>query len=131
PAEQSVIKKNIHNMLEAGVIEPSRSPWSSRIVLTKKRDGSPRFCVDYRQLNDLTLKDSYPLPLQQDVMDFLSTARFFSTIDLASGFWQIPLTESAKQKSAFVSRFGLFQFKVMPFGLTNAPAAFQRVMDLV
>ena len=131
PAEQEVIKKTINIMLEGGVVKPSRSPWASRIVLARKKDGSPRFCIDYRQLNEMTTKDSYPLPHQQDVMDNLSTAKFFSTIDLASGFWQIKMAEKDKPKTAFTSRFGLYEFEVMPFGLTNAPATFQRLMDLV
>ena len=131
PPEQEVVKKTIDGMMEAGVIRPSRSPWSSRIVLARKKDGSPRFCVDYRRLNDATVKDSYPLPYQQDLMDNLANAKYFSTIDMASGYWQIPLSEDAIQKTAFTSRFGLYEYLVMPYGLTNAPATFQRMMDLV
>ena len=118
-------------MLKAGVIEPSRSPWASRVVIVKKKDGTPRFCVDYRALNLLTVKDSYPLPYQTDLMDNISNAQYFSSLDLASGYWQIKLDDDAKAKSAFTTRYGLFQFNVMPFGLTNAPATFQRLMDLV
>ena len=131
PAQQEIIQKAIDEMLDAKVVQPSRSPWASRVVLVTKKDGTPRFCVDYRQLNLVTVKDSYPLPHQQDVMDNMNTAKYFSTMDLASGFWQIKLTEDARAKSAFASRYGLYEFLVMPFGLTNAPATFQRMMDLV
>jgi hypothetical protein len=131
PETQEIIKKSINDMLKAGIIEPSRSPWASRIVIVRKKDGTPRFCVDYRDLNNVTVKDSYPLPYQTDIMDSISEAKYFSSLDLASGYWQIKLDEDAKLKSAFVSRVGLFQFTVMPFGLTNAPATFQRLMDLV
>ena len=131
PEVQETIRKAIIEMKEAGVIEPSRSPWSSRVVLVKKKDGTPRFCVDYRDLNRVTVKDSYPIPYQTDLMDSISNAKYFSSLDLASGYWQIKLDEDAKSKSAFVTRFGLYQFNVMPFGLTNAPATFQRLMDLV
>jgi hypothetical protein len=131
PAEQEVIRTTINQMLDAGVIERSQSPWASRIVLVRKKDGSPRFCVDYRQLNAVTVQDSYPIPYQQDLLDNLKDAQYFSSIDLASGYWQVKLTDRAKLKSAFISRYGLYQFLVMPFGLTNAPATFQRLMDLV
>jgi hypothetical protein len=131
PAEQKEIKEAIEGMLRGGIIQRSQSPWASRVVLSPKKDGTMRFCVDYRKLNELTVKDSYPLPHTQDVLDYMSTAQFFSTMDLASGFWQIPLTKRAREKSAFVSKFGLFEFLVMPFGLTNAPATFQRTMDII
>ena len=131
PAEQEYIKDAIGNMIKGGIIRPSRSPWASRIVLAKKKDGSPRFCIDYRKLNELTVKDSYPIPYQQDLMDNLSRAKYFSSMDMASGFWQIPLSKDAIPKTAFTSRFGLYEYLVMPFGLTNAPSSFQRLMDLV
>jgi hypothetical protein len=131
PAEQEYIKDAIDNMIKGGIIRPSRSPWASRIVLAKKKDGSPRFCIDYRKLNELTVKDSYPIPYQQDLMDNLSRAKYFSSMDMASGFWQIPLSKDAIPKTAFTSRFGLYEYLVMPFGLTNAPSSFQRLMDLV
>ena len=131
PQTQEIIKKSIDEMLEAKVIEPSRSPWASRVVIVKKKDGTSRFCVDYRDLNNVTIKDSYPIPYQTDLMDNISNAKYFSSLDLASGYWQIKLDEDAKPKSAFTTRYGLFDFLVMPFGLTNAPATFQRLMDLV
>ena len=131
PEKQAVIKNCIEEMASAGIIKPSRSPWASRIVITKKKDGGPRFCVDYRDLNNVTAKDSYPLPNQGDILDTISDAKYFSSLDLASGYWQIKLDKESQLKTAFVSRYGLYQFTVMPFGLTNAPATFQRLMDLV
>ncbi len=124
---QAEVKK----MLDTGVIEPSCSPWASPVVLVRKKDGSLRFCIDYRRLNDITKKDSYPLPRIDDSLDSLGKAKYFTTLDLASGYWQIGLSSEAREKSAFCTKQGLFQFTVMPFGLTNAPATFQRLMERV
>lgn len=118
-------------MLEHDRIDPSDSPWSSNVVLVKKKDGSKRFCVDYRRLNHLTIKDSYPIPRIDDSLDALGGAKCFSTLDLASGYWQVELDEEAKKKSAFVVRGGLYSWKVMPFGLCNAPSTFERLMEQV
>ena len=121
----------VTEMLTGGQIEASDSPWSSPVVLVTKKDGGTRFCVDYRQLNDATVKDAYPLPRIDDTLDMLAGKRWFSTLDLASGYWQVSLSQDARAKTAFATHSGLFQFRVMPFGLCNAPATFERLMDRV
>lgn len=116
-------------MITKDVIEPSSSPWASPVVLVKKKDGSWRFCVDYRNLNKVTHKDVYPLPRIDDALDCLHGAQYFSSIDLRSGYWQISVDPMDREKTAFITPDGLYQFKVMPFGLCNAPATFERMMD--
>ena len=121
----------VREMLTGGQIEASDSPWSSPVVLVTKKDGGTRLCVDYRQLNDATVKDAYPLPRIDDTLDMLAGKQWFSTLDLASGYWQVSLSRDARAKTAFATHSGLFQFRVMPFGLCNAPATFERLMDRV
>ena len=129
--QQEIIDKEIDSMLQAGVIAPSESPWGSPVVLVKKKDGTMRFCVDYRKLNDVTIKDAYPLPNIEETFDTLTESKMFCSLDLASGFWQLEMAEASKEKTAFSSRKGLFEFQVMPFGLCNAPATFERLMEIV
>lgn len=129
--EREVIKKFVSEMIQHRVAEPSNSPWASPVVLAPKADGSLRFCVDYRKVNAVTRKDVYPIPRIDDTLDKLGKAQFFTTFDLASGYWQIPLSESSKEISAFITPDGLYQYNVMPFGLCNAPPTFQRAMDLL
>jgi len=118
-------------MLETGVIRPSTSPWASPVCLVKKPDGSYRFCIDYRKVNDVSVSDAYPTPNIQDALDSLRGARYFATIDLLSGYWQLGMTDRATQRSAFCTRRGLFEFTRMPFGLKGAPATFCRAMNRV
>lgn len=129
--QRGEIEKQVNDMLERGIIIPSASPWSSPVVLANKKDGSKRFCIDYRLLNKHTVKDSFPLPRIDESIDSLDGAKYFCTLDLAAGYWQVPLDEEAKLKSAFVVPGGLYQFEVMPFGLCNAPSTFERLMEAV
>ena len=123
--------EQIQQSLQSGLARQSQSSWASPIVMVRKKDQTYRLCVDYRTLNERTVKDAYPLPRIQDTLDTLSAARWFSTLDLASGYWQVELTPRARKAAAFCSRKGLFEWNVMPFGLCNAPATFQRLMDRV
>ncbi|UYV74255.1 hypothetical protein LAZ67_11002642, partial [Cordylochernes scorpioides] len=131
PKERDIIKDQIDEMLKEGIIRPSSSPWSFPVILVKKRDGKFRFCVDYRKLNEVTVKDVYPIPRIDDVMDTLQGSKYFSAIDLRSGYWQVEIEEKDKEKTAFTTTHGLYEFNVMPFGLCNAPATFERNMDNV
>ncbi|XP_073710120.1 retrovirus-related Pol polyprotein from transposon 412 [Misgurnus anguillicaudatus] len=129
PSEYEVVKAHINTLLEAQVIRESSSPYASPIVLARKKDGSLRMCVDYRQLNAKTRKDAFPLPRIEESLDALTGARWFSTMDLASGYNQVPVSEVDKPKTAFCTPFGLFEWNRMPFGLCNAPGTFQRLMQ--
>ncbi|UYV68438.1 hypothetical protein LAZ67_5004313, partial [Cordylochernes scorpioides] len=127
--ERDIIKEQIDEMLTEGIIRSSSSPWSFPVILVKKRDGKYRFCVDYRKLNNVTVKDVYPIPRIDEVMDTLQGSTHFSAIDLRSGYWQVEVEERDKEKTAFTTAHGLYEFNVMPFGLCNAPATFERNME--
>lgn len=129
--ENEEIAQQVKSMLDKDVIQPSTSPWSAPVVLAKKKDGTWRFCIDYRALNNITLRDMYPLPRIDDALDALQGAKYFTTLDAWSGYWQIGLREEDKEKTAFSTRDGHYQFNVMPFGLVNAPGSFQRAMNLI
>lgn len=129
--ERRAIQQQVQDMLKDDVIETSCSPWASPVVLVRKKDNSWRFCVDYRRLNKITKRDTYPMPRIDDTLDSLQGAKFFSSIDMRSGYWQIEVDPRDAEKTAFVTPDGLYQFKVMPFGLCNAPATFERMIDNV
>ncbi|UYV82343.1 hypothetical protein LAZ67_21001753, partial [Cordylochernes scorpioides] len=131
PAERRVIQSEVEKMMETKIIRPSSSPWASPVILVRKKDGSLRFCVDYRRLNKMTKKDVYPLPRIDDALDTLSGSRYFSTMDMRSGYWQIEVDDKDREKTAFITPDGLYEFNVMPFGLCNAPATFERMIDNV
>jgi hypothetical protein len=116
---------------EAGYIRPSSSPWGALVLFVQKKDGSQRMCVDYRSLNDVTIKNKYPLPHIEDLFDHMRGARVFSKIDLRSGYHQIKIRPSDIPKMALSTRYGLYEFTVMSFGLTNAPAYFINLMNKV
>ena len=120
----SVIDQHVEMMLKNGVIEESDSPYSSPILIVRKKDGSVRFCIDFRFLNDKTIKDKFPIPSIEEIKDDLKGAKYF-----ISGYWQIPIREKDRHKTAFTTKNGHYHFKRMAFGLTNAPPTFQRTMN--
>ena len=129
-ARQEIVAQ-LDKMKEEQVIHPSKSSWASPVVLVRKRDGSLRFCVDYRALNSVTKPDVFPLPRIDDLLDKLGHSKYFTTLDLKSGYWQIKMDVTSQEKTAFVTHRGLYEFRVMPFGVKNAPAVFQRLMQNV
>ena len=129
--QRELVQEQVKEMLASGVIEPAAGPWASPIVLVRKNDGTIRFCVDYRQLNKVTVQDVYPLPRIEDALSLLEGSKYFTSLDMKSGFWQIKMRPEDRSKTAFVTADGLFQFKVLPCGLVNSPRTFQRVMDVL
>ena len=130
PVIRDIEQQQVKEMLRDEVIRPSTSPWASPVVMVKKRDGTMRFCVDFRKMNDATIKDAHPLPRIDDTLESLHGAQYFTTLDLKSGYWQVPIREEDKEKTAFRTSSGqLYEFNQLPFGLCNAPATFSRLMD--
>jgi hypothetical protein len=129
PLELQEARKQIEYLLEHKFIRPSESPYGAPVLFAPKKDGSLRFCIDYRWLNKKTVRNQYPLPLPEEMFDRLGGAKVFSKIDLKSGYWQIPVREGDIQKTAFKTRWGLYEYLVMPFGVTNAPAQFMNMMN--
>ena len=125
------IKKHIKELLDKGYIHPSSSPWGLPVLLVEKKDGSLRMVVDYRGLNEVTIKNKYPLPMINDLFDQLQGAKVFSKIDLRSGYHQLKIQEQDIPKTAFTTRYGLYEYTIMSFGLTNAPAYFMNMMNKV
>ena len=126
-----VIDDAVDEMIDAKIIQRSQIPWSLPVVIVDKKDGSKRFCVDFRKLNQITKKNSYPLPVIDDILAILGKAKYFTSLDLKSGYWQVLMNKEEKEKTAFASHRGLFEFNGMPFGLSNAPAVFQELMSIV
>ena len=131
PAELEELKRQLEELMEQGFIRNSASSWGAPILFVKKKDGSLRLCIDYRMLNQATIKNKYPLPRIEDLFDQLQRAKIFSKIDLRSGYHQLRIREEDVSKIAFRTRYGLYEFVVMPFGLTNAPAAFMDLMNRI
>ncbi|CAB4005229.1 Retrovirus-related Pol poly from transposon, partial [Paramuricea clavata] len=131
PSKAKYLDQEIQYLLENDFIEHSQSSWSSPCILVPKPDGSYRMCTDYRKVNNLTKSDNFPIPRMDDCVDKIGNAKYVSKFDLLKGFWQIPLSERAKEVSAFVTPRGLYQYKVMPFGMRNSPATFQRLINQI
>ncbi|GJR72040.1 putative reverse transcriptase domain-containing protein [Tanacetum coccineum] len=129
PSKMKELSGQLKELQDKGFIRPSSSPWRAPVLFVKKKDGSFRMCIDYRELNKLTIKNRYPLPRIDDLFDQLQGSQYFSKIDLRSGYHQLRVHEADIPKTAFRTRYGHFEFTVMPFGLTNAPAVFMDLMN--
>ena len=131
PQARSIEQEEDRRMSDMGFIEPCKSEWASPVVMVPKPDGSARFCVDYRRLNALTIKDTYPLPRTDECLHSLGEAKYFTTLDCNSGYWQIPIAKEDRNKTTFTCHAGTYRFLRMPFGSCNAPATFQRTVDIL
>lgn len=131
PIKKEFLRKEIANMEDAGIVQKSKSPWAFPVVIVDKKDGTYRLCVDYRKLNKVTKPDAFPLPRIDDILESFGKSKWFTTLDLASGYWQVGMHPDDVEKTAFITPFGLYEFLVMPFGLSYAPGTFQRLMNHV
>ncbi|GKE94768.1 putative reverse transcriptase domain-containing protein, partial [Tanacetum coccineum] len=131
PSEMKELSKQLQELSEKGIIRPSSSPWGALVLFMKKKDGSFRMCIDYRELNKLTIKNQYPLPRIDDLFDQLQGSSVYSKIDLRAGYHQLRISVEDIPITAFRTRYGHYEFQVMPFGLTNAPAVFMNLMNRV
>lgn len=129
PADIDDIRRHLHELLAAGIIKVSRSPYASPIVVARKRNGAVRMCIDYRTLNSRTIPDQYTVPRIDEALDCLTGSRWFSVLDLRSGYYQINMAEEDKEKTAFICPLGFYQFERMPQGISGAPSTFQRLME--
>jgi hypothetical protein len=129
--ELAELKKQLSELEQKGYVRPSSSPWGAPVLFVKKKDGSMRLCVDYRALNEVTIKNKYPLPRIDDLFDQLKGVKYFSKIDLRYGYYQLKIRSEDVLKTALVTRYGQYEFTVMSFGLTNAPAYFMNLMNKV
>src|SRR3954469_3883699 len=131
PSELAELKKQLDAMLEIGFIQPSVSPWRLPVLFVDKKDGGNRLCTYYRKLNDVTIKNKYPLPKIEDLFDQLTGAQVFSKVDLRTGYHQLKIHAEDIPKTAFTTRYGLYEYTVVSFGLTNAPAYFMNLMNKI
>ncbi|KAL4284532.1 hypothetical protein GQ457_16G016040 [Hibiscus cannabinus] len=131
PIELKELKRKLEELQSKGFIRPNTFPWGAPVLFVKKKDGSMRLCIDYRQLNRVTIKNKHPLPRIEDLFDQFKDASIFSKIDLRSGYYQMRVKDADVPKTAFRTRYGHFEFLVMPFGLTNAPAALMDLMNRI
>ncbi|RVW50369.1 RNA-directed DNA polymerase-like [Vitis vinifera] len=131
PPELEELRRQLKELLDAGFIQPSKAPYGAPVLFQKKHDGSLRMCIDYRALNKVTVKNKYPISLIADLFDQLGRARYFTKLDLRSGYYQVRIAEGDEPKTTCVTRYGSYEFLVMPFGLTNAPATFYTLMNKI